>query len=55
MWHEIIVEIFENTKRADAIRYAPIRSCLMNCPQFSDAWDASKLRIDKLMSPVSRS
>jgi hypothetical protein len=53
MWHEIIVEIFENTKRADAIRYTPIRSCLMNCPQFSDAWDALKLRIERLMSPAS--
>lgn len=49
MWHEIIVEIFEDTKRADAIRYAVIHSCIMNCPHFSDAWDALKERINKLM------
>lgn len=55
MWYGIIVEIFENPKRADAIRYAPIRSCLVNCPQFSDAWDALKLRINKLMSQASKS
>jgi hypothetical protein len=48
MWHEIIVEIFEDTKRADAIRYAVIHSCIMNCPHFSDAWDALKERINKL-------
>lgn len=50
MWHEIIVEIFEDTKRADAIRYAAIHTCLLNCPHFADAWDALKERIARLMA-----
>ena len=50
MWHEILMHIFENPKRANALKYSAIRSCLINCPHFSDAWDTLKERIGKLMA-----